>query len=254
MEPKLGLALGGGAAKGYAHIGVLKVLEKEKIPISFIAGTSIGGLIGALYAAGLNADMLEKLALNIKREQWIDLTIPRRGLIAGKKIEGIIRLLTKNKTFDQLNIPLAVTATDLKKGEEVVIKEGNVARAVRATISIPGIFNPVVTEDKILVDGGVLNKVPVDLVREMGADYVIAVDLGSESMSKIRSIYDIIIQTFDVMGREILKNKITGADVVVRPKLGHISLSQFNQAEECIKEGMRAALEVVPEIMKLLNK
>ena len=207
-KPKIGLALGGGAAKGYAHIGILKVLEKEGIPIDMIAGTSIGSVVGALYASGISISVIEKLAYNIQRDLWIDLVIPRRGFIEGKRVEEMMKLLTKNKSFDELEIPLAITATDLIEGEEYIFNKGNVAKAVRASISIPGIFNPVIEGKKVLVDGGVLNNVPVDVVKQMGADYVIAVDLSSKVSVKVRSIYDILNRTFEVMGREILKYKM----------------------------------------------
>ncbi|HHY13509.1 MAG TPA: patatin-like phospholipase family protein [Thermoanaerobacterales bacterium] len=254
IEPKIGLALGGGAAKGYAHIGVLKVLEERNIKIDMIAGTSIGSIVGALYASGISPTMIEKLAYNIQRELWIDLVIPRRGFIAGKKIHEMIKLLTKNKSFEELPIPLAITATDLIKGEEYVFKKGNISDAIRASISIPGIFNPVIDGDKILVDGGVLNNVPVDIVEEMGADYIIAVDLTSQESIRIRSIYDILNRTFEVMGREILKYKMHEPNILVRPNLGKINPSKFNQAEECIEEGTRATLEVIPLIEQQLGR
>lgn len=253
-RPKIGLALGGGAAKGYSHIGILKVLEKEKIPIDLIAGTSIGSIVGALYASGISTSVLEKLAYNIQRELWIDLVIPRRGFIAGKRVEQMIKLLTKNKSFDELNIPLAITATDLIEGEIYIFKKGNVSKAVRASISIPGIFNPVIEGEKVLVDGGVLNNVPVDVVKEMGADYIIGVDLSSKASVRVRSIYDILNRTFEVMGREILKYKLQTPDVLIRPNLEKINPSHFNQAEECIEGGIRATLEVLPQIRELGRK
>ncbi len=253
-RPKIGLALGGGAAKGYAHIGILKVLEKEGIPIDMIAGTSIGSVVGALYASGISISVIEKLAYNIQRDLWIDLVIPRRGFIEGKRVEEMMKLLTKNKSFDELEIPLAITATDLIEGEEYIFNKGNVAKAVRASISIPGIFNPVIEGKKVLVDGGVLNNVPVDVVKQMGADYVIAVDLSSKVSVKVRSIYDILNRTFEVMGREILKYKMQTPDVLIRPNLEKINPSRFNQAEECIEEGIRATLEVLPKIRELGRK
>ncbi|MDI3534537.1 MAG: hypothetical protein PWQ82_902 [Thermosediminibacterales bacterium] len=253
-RPKIGLALGGGAARGYAHIGVIKVLTEEKIPIDFISGTSIGALIGALYSVGIDIQMLEKLALSIKRENWVDFIIPRKGLLAGKKIEQIIRLLTKNKNLEEVDIPLTVTATDLKTGKEVLLRKGNIAKAVRASISIPGIFVPVIMENMILVDGAVLNKVPADAVRQMGADIVIAVDLGFDKRIRLNNIYDILLQTFDIMGRELLKTKILNADIIIRPKLGDIDPSNFNQPKDCIIEGEKAARDALPKILQFLKE
>jgi NTE family protein len=252
-RPRIGLALGGGAAKGYAHIGVLKVLEREKINIDCIAGTSIGSLIGALYCSGISIKMLEQLSYQIKRRHWVDVIIPKQGLLAGNKAMEIVRLLTKNKSFHELDIPLAVTATNLVTGKEEVLKEGNVAEAVRASISIPGIFVPVYKGDMVLVDGAVLDKVPVDAARQMGADIVIAVDLGFENTRKLNNIYDILLQTFDVMGQELVNKKIVNADIVIKPDLSDVRPSLFNQQEKCINRGVEAAEKVLVEIRKILD-
>jgi len=251
--PKIGLALGSGAAKGYAHIGVLKVFEREGIPIHLITGSSIGSLIGALYASGVSIKMLERLAREIKRRQWVDLTIPKRGLIAGNKIEGIIKLLTKGKNFEELEIPLGVVACDLTTKKSILINSGNVAEAVRASISIPGIFQPIEKDGHIFVDGGVLERVPARQARVMGADIVIGVELGFSGNIPIRNIYDVLIQTFDVMGRQIQKLKNYDVDILITPDLSDVDALAFNQVEKCIKEGQKATEEKLPEIKELIK-
>ncbi|WP_066354200.1 patatin-like phospholipase family protein [Fervidicola ferrireducens] len=253
-RPKVGLALGAGAAKGYAHIGVIKVLEKHGIPIDIITGSSIGSLIGALYASGVKVNYIESLAYHIKRRHFVDITFPRLGLIAGNKIEEMLRLLTKNRNFDELNIPLGVVATDLKSKRLVLLKEGNVALAVRASIAIPGIFCPVMKDGMVLVDGGVLERVPGRAAREMGADVVIGVELGFSAGTSLSNIYDIIFQTFEVMGREIQFLKNYECDVLITPNLENVNPLAFSEPEKCIKEGIRAAEAVLPQILTILGR
>lgn len=176
----VGLALGGGSVRGLAHIGILKVFEKENIPIKYIAGTSIGALIGACYAAGLNAQRIEEIALTAKLKDLVDFTEPKTGFIKGRNIEKYIRKLIKNKSFSELDIPLRVIAADLTKGEKVIFKHGDVAKAVRASISLPGVFSSVKIGKKELIDGGMVDPIPVGAVKKMGADIIIAVDLSMD--------------------------------------------------------------------------
>jgi NTE family protein len=184
MKKKIGLALGSGSVRGFAHIGVLKVLEEEKVPIDFIAGTSIGALIGAAYASGLNARLLEKIALSTEWRSLVDFTVPKTGFIAGREVEKYIARIIEYKNFSELNIPLNIVATDISKGEKVIFDKGNVAKAVRASISIPGVFKPVKLDKKELVDGGLVDPIPVDVVKEMGAAKIIAVDLSIDLQQK----------------------------------------------------------------------
>ncbi len=175
---RIGLALGSGAARGLAHIGVLKVLQQEQIPISCIAGTSIGALIGALYAAGVTVEQMEDVARNVdwqKMAGLIDPIIPTSGLIDGKKVLQFISELLPVETFEELRIPLAVVTTDVESGEMLIIKRGLLREALRAAISFPGIFTPVRFAGRFLVDGGLCNPVPVDVARALGADRVIGV-------------------------------------------------------------------------------
>lgn len=251
---KVGLALGSGAARGYAHLGVLQVLEEEGIQIDFISGSSIGALIGALYCSGIPVKGIIELAEEVEPWQWIDLSVPRKGLIAGRKIEEMIKKYTHAKTFDQLDIPLSIVATDLYSGKRCVLNKGYVYKAVRASIAIPGIFKPVEIDGRILVDGGVVDPVPVDLVKWMGADVIIGVNVSSFfTRDRIKSIYDIIVQSIDVMQNEILRLRGIEADIIIEPDLRRINPVTFNQADECIREGRKAALEVIDDIKKAIN-
>ena len=179
---KFGLALGGGSARGLAHVGVILALEAYNIPIDIIAGTSIGSVVGSLYAAGASIDQLEEAALSMKKSTTlflIDLTLPHSGLISGKRIEEMLNnLALEDRTFDDLKIPFAAVATDVESGAEVILNQGKVIDAVRASIAIPGIFTPVKYQNYYLVDGGVVDPVPVDVVQKMGADIIIAVSLA----------------------------------------------------------------------------
>jgi predicted acylesterase/phospholipase RssA len=175
---KLGLALGSGAARGFAHIGVLSALERHNLRPDFIAGTSIGAAVGAVYCAGKSPADLCQLSITTEWQDLIDFTVPKSGMIAGKRVEKYISELTGSKRFDELQIPLQVVATDLKGSHRVVLSEGDVARAIRASISIPGIFVPASIGGRELVDGGLVDPVPFDVVREMGAEVIIAVDLS----------------------------------------------------------------------------
>ncbi len=258
-RPTLGLALSGGSARGLAHIGVLKVFKDHGIPVDFLAGTSMGSMIGAFYANGMNVKMMERLAARLERRLWMDLTLPRMGIIAGEKITEILCFLTRNRTFAQLQIPFATCATDLYSGQNITLKEGRVADAVRASISIPGVFPPVARGDYLLVDGGVLNRVPVDVAREMGPDIVVAVDVGIHvGEARINNFLDVITQSIDIMSRELEKEKEKDhqnqADVLICPHMEDISPSQFHKVPQAVAAGTAAALEALPVIKNLLQR
>lgn len=254
-RPKVGLALGSGAARGLAHIGVLKVLEREGIPVDMIAGSSMGSLIGAIYANGADLTMIEQLAIHLKRSHWLDFTLPRRGLVAGERIRELVRLLTHRKNLEELRIPTAVVATDLTRGERVVFTSGPIDLAVRASVSIPGIFEPVEWEGRTLVDGGVIDRVPASVVREMGADVVIAVDVIPQTgRLKIRNIFDVITQSLEVMERQMTGPKIGAADVVLQPDMSDISPTAFTRVDVCVRRGEEAALSKLDEIRKVIGE
>jgi NTE family protein len=254
MEPKVGLALGSGGARGFAHIGVLKVLKEEAIPIHCIAGSSMGSLVGAIFAVHQNPHMMEKVATHLKPKHWVDFTVPKMGLVAGEKVRELIRLLTHGKRLEELFLPVAIVATDLETGKEVIFTEGPIDKAVRASIAIPGIFNPVVENGRVLVDGGVVTRVPITTLKAMGADLVIAVDVVAEVPKiEIQSLFDVISQTIDVMERQLYKTQAEHADVFIQPKVGHISSTDFTKAAECIAAGEKAARDKLAEIRRLIQ-
>ncbi len=229
--PTIGLALGSGGLRGLAHIGVLKVLERERIPVNYIAGCSIGSLVGSLYASGLDSETIFKLAKNLKRRHWIDFVIPKMGLVAGDRTLETIRLLTQRKHFAELAIPLAVVAADLNTGQEVIFRDGEVAHAVRASISVPGVFVPY----------------------SYDADIVIAVDLvPTGDVAAFANIFDVIIQTIDIVERQLFKQREHYCDLLVKPDVGHISPSSFDRLDECVDLGTQAMEAGLPQLRQLL--
>jgi NTE family protein len=251
----VGLALGSGAARGYAHIGVLKVLERYKIKIDYIAGTSAGALIGALYGSGVPIKLLEQMVISLDTKSWFDITVPRMGLVKGNKLHSMVNLLCRNKDITDMNVKYCAVATDLKSGKGVYIKEGNIADAVRASVSIPGVFIPYEINEKLLVDGAVVDRVPVEAVKDMGADIVIGVDLGfGFATSNISSIFDVMLQTIDIMSRIIHNEKMSKADILIQPDLEDASLSDFGTGESTIKRGEEATEACIKDIMALLEE
>ncbi len=258
-KKKIGLALGGGAARGLAHIGVLKVLERMGIVPQMIAGTSIGSIIGAIYAKELDADRLEQYAMEWSRwkmAQLLDPALPRVGLIKGKKVEAILDSYLGEESFSDLKVPFACVAVDIDTGEEVVIREGKVASGVRASISIPGIFLPVEREGRLLVDGGLVNPVPVSTVREMGADFIIAVNVlphpqgrlleqGEGDLSRGHNKFAILMQMVNISANLIAEASLEGADLVIEPDLSNCGPADFHLASECIPRGEEAAERVL---------
>lgn len=252
---KIGLALGSGLARGLAHIGVLRVLQEKGIKVDYIAGTSMGSVIAALYACGLKLKLIDRLAQRISRRTWMDFTFPRMGLIAGEKLEQLLYMLTGRRSFADLALPLAVVAVDLISGEKVVLKEGSIARAIRASCAIPGIFSPVAIGEKLLVDGGVLQRVPASVVREMGADLVIAVDVGvNVGDYKIDHIFDVLSKSIDIMSREIHRAQSQDADLVIAPGVDDIGPFDFHRIEEAISRGEAAARHLLPLLTKSLKE
>lgn len=252
-RPTIGLALGSGASRGLAHIGVIRALQEAEIPIDMIAGTSAGALIGALYCSGIDLRVMEKIAEEIPRKDLLDLSVPRTGFIKGTRIESLIKLLTRGGKIEDLPIPFRAVATDLAKGEEVVFDRGYIYKAVRASISIPGVFTPVYMDNKVLVDGGIINRVPVDVARKMGADIVIGVDVGfSCNKGNTESIFDVLFKSIDIMQKELLKNRIIDADVLIKPYLPYIDPSRFDQVYECTAEGYSITMNAIKKIKRLV--
>jgi NTE family protein len=289
---KFGLALGSGSARGLAHVGVIQVLEAYNIPIDIIAGTSIGSVVGSLYSAGASIDQLEEAALSIKKSTTlflIDPALTHSGLISGKKIEEMLNdLALEDRTFDDLKIPFAAVATDIESGAEVILTQGKVIDAVRASISIPGVFTPVKYQDYYLVDGGVVDPVPVDVVQKMGADIIIAVNLAKmtsyttvliinketggleevekssilqQKIAQVKSafegpnIVEVISQSIDIMEAKITDQSLEGADVVIVPfGIKDINLFDFDKAEMLIKGGIMATMINIPEIKRAIKE
>jgi NTE family protein len=236
------LVLGGGSARGLAHIGVLKVLERERIPIHNIVGTSMGALIGAAYALGTPVEEIEARALKFKVQDLLDPTIPKMGLLAGEKLEAIIKSLLDHKSFEDCKIPLAVVATDIETNEEIICRKGNLVKIVRASCSWPGIFNPVRIDGRLLVDGGIKSSVPTRLARKDNPDYMLAVDVGfCVKYSKMHNIFDMIMQSFQITGHELNQYQASEADTVITVELGDIDQAAFNRAKEAIAKGSLAA-------------
>ncbi len=254
-EPKVGLALGSGGARGFAHIGVIKVLEEANIPIHCIAGSSMGALVGAFYGCGYTPKEMAKMALHFQRKYFLDFTVPKMGLISGEKIKQLIRILTKGQSIEDLKIDLSIVATDLLKGEKVVFNEGDIASALRASISIPGIFVPEQSGDKLLVDGAVVDRVPVSEVKKLNAEIIIAVDVSFfEVEPKITSIFDVIMQSMDIMEREMIRTREIESDIMIKPMINQYSSTAFKNVDIIIAHGEEAARNKLPEIQHLLEE
>lgn len=252
--PKIVLALGGGGARGFAHIGVLQVLKEAGIPLWGITGTSMGALIGAIYAVGADLYYLERLIEYIKWEDLIDVRIPRLGLIDGSKVKALIDILTKQRHFEDLSFNFWAVATDLYTGEEIVFKTGRLTPAIRASISIPGVFNPVELDGRVLVDGAVVAGVPVTVARQMQGDLVVAVNVGFDhTHHRVNNIFDVVSKVIDIMGNQLDVSQTQLADMVIRPQLGSIGTMNFGQAKECVAIGRKAAESCLPELRRLIG-
>lgn len=257
MKPKIALVLGGGAARGLAHVGVIRVLEQEKIPIDLIVGTSVGSLIGAVYASHANSFELEWEAFKVTKDDIFDFTIiySKMGPVKGDRIEEFVNRVVPVKNIEEMRIPFAAVATDLNTGEMVIIDKGPVAKAVHASSAIPGVFHPVNYLNKTLVDGGVVNNVAVDVARQRGADIVIAVDVGGNIVNyEINNLFDISLQAVNIMGNEIARFKIKGADIIIAPAVGNVGMLDFDQKKKCMTEGIAATQRAVPIIKDKIDE
>jgi NTE family protein len=273
-RPLVGLALSGGGARGLAHIGVLRALERGGIPVDFLAGTSMGGIIAAGYAAGLAPDVLEQEALSVTRKRRLlrlmDPTFAKGSLIQGQRLLAYFEQLFREQKFADLRLPLALVAVDLNTSQEIVLRDGLVALAVRATIAVPGVFMPVETNNMHLVDGGVLNNMPVDVAREMGAEVVIAVDIAQgygtgigswtgnrrwvpEGLSVTLKVFG---ETLDALMNAAQNRKFQQfpPDVLIRPDIpADVNVfAGYNRAAEMIAAGERATEAHLSEIKSLL--
>jgi len=259
---KIGLALGSGGSKGLAHIGVIKVLEENNIPIDFIAGSSIGALIGGLYAAFGDINKVEKIALSANWRQVLSLLDPvmRSGLLGGEKIKNFFEAQINKMQFEDLKIPFTVIATDIKSAETVELNKGEVVMAMRASISFPLVFKPVEQGGKLLVDGGLSLPVPVETVRNMGADYVIAVNTeahyfrnGQNNKNSRIGFFKIANNSLNILRHQLAAHSCQKADLVIAPELqGNIYWDKFLNGKDIILAGEKAMKEQLNQLQKLI--
>jgi len=251
---KIAVVLGAGAARGFAHIGVLKVLEANKIPVHMIVGTSAGSFVGSLYAHGFNAFQLQKMSFDLQKDDILDLTVPDNGFIKGEKLAGYINHSLGNTPIEKLRMPFFAVATNLQTGEEVVFGSGDTGTAVRASCAIPGIFRPVEISKKFYIDGGVSSPVAVDAARRLGADIIIAVDIARDIDPAVpKGTIETILQSIGIMYAKLSVIQLAKADFVIRPKVGHIRSADFTKRHEAVLEGEKAALAVLPGIQETVN-
>ncbi|CAD5366480.1 Esterase [Rubrivivax sp. A210] len=240
--PRIGLALGGGAARGFAHIGVIQVLEEAGIRPALVAGTSAGSLVAALYAAGKTGAELESLALTMDEGAITDWAFPTRGLIRGEALARFVREHTKGRSIEQLPLPLGIVATDLDSGAAILFQRGDTGAAVRASSAVPAVFQPVKIGEREYVDGGLVSPVPVRSARQMGAELVIAVDISSPPEGAATDgVMKMLLQTFAIMGKSINQFELREADIVVRPPLVGVSSADFTSRVRAIRSGREAA-------------
>ena len=263
--PKIGLALGSGAARGFAHVGVLEALEEEKIPVHYIAGTSMGALIGGLYASGLGIKKLKEFACQTDWKKVAILLAPslsKSGLVSGERIGKYLRSFLGNRKIEELPIPFACVATDILSGEEIIIDKGDLVDGIRASISIPGILTPVILDGRILADGGIVDPIPVNVVSKMGADFVIASNANSlfskppteienvrtKNKIKVPSIFTILLQSTSIMQRKMIRDSLSKANLVINSEVPNIKLLEFYRAKEGVNAGRKTARKVLKDL------
>lgn len=251
---RVGLALGGGAARGFAHIGVIKALEARNVRVDLLAGTSAGSVIAALSASGMNGIAINKLALTMDEASISDWAMPfrARGILQGLALQNYLNKTLDNRPIEKMAKPLGVVATDLRSGQPILFQRGNTGIAVRASCSVPSIFEPVKIGAHEYVDGGLVSPVPAAFARKMGADFVIAVDISARPETALtQSSFDVLMQTFTIMGQTIKAYELDKyADVVIRPNLAAMSGSDFGQRNAAILAGEEAVAKIWPELQR----
>jgi NTE family protein len=255
---RVGLALGGGAARGFAHIGVIKALEAQGIVPDLVVGTSAGSLVGALYAAGNNGFALHKLALEMDEATISDWSVPffakATGVLKGEALQNYVNRTVNNVPLEKLKMPFGAVATDLNSGQPILFQRGNTGAAVRASSAVPSVFQPVRIGDHSYVDGGLVSPVPVRFAREMGADFIIAVNISSQPDAQpSTSNLDVLLQTFAIMGQSINYYELKDADIVIQPRLGTMKGNDFPGRNTAILAGEQATAAVMAEIKRKLN-
>lgn len=252
---RIGIALGGGAAKGFAHIGVIKMLEANGLKIEYVSGTSAGSVVGAMYASGMDSFQMQQQAFVLEESNIRDISLFSGGLIKGLKLQDYVNAMVKNKPLEALRKPFAVVATQLETGQRTVFTRGNTGQAVRASSSVPGVFEPVKIGKFTYVDGGIVSPVPVDATRQLGADLVIAVDISSKVTGKAPDgMLGIVNQSIMIMGQKLGEQELARADVVIRPRVNAIGPAEFEQKNQAILEGEKAALAALPQIRARISQ
>jgi len=255
--PRIALVLSGGAARGFAHVGVIRALEQEKIRFDLVVGTSVGSLIGAMYASGMSGAALERTALQLQEGDIFDFglvsAVAGKGLAKGDRLEQWVRGHVRTGRIEKLKLPFAAVATDLNWGNEVVLDRGPVARAVRASSAIPGVFQPVAWQGRILVDGGVVDNIPIAVARAKGADLVVAVDISPNvGNPRISNLLGVTLQAANIMFALNVERAKRGADVLITPAVGDVGMLDFKQKRRCVKAGAEAGRRAAPAIRQAI--
>jgi NTE family protein len=251
---KVALVLGGGGARGFAHVGVLKMLDAQGLKPDLIVGTSAGSVAGALYAAGYNGFDLQQMAFALDRATLSDWSMFGKGLIRGDALQNFVNEAVKRRPIEQLQIPFACVATRVDTGQAILFQRGSVGQAVRASSSVPGIFEPTRIGEHEYVDGGLVSPVPIRFARQLGADIVIAVDVSTPPNSAATTgKLDVVMRSFEIMGQAIRAAELPQADIVIKPDLTGITSSNFEMKQQAILQGERAALSAMPQIREVLG-
>lgn len=253
--PKIALALGGGAARGFAHVGVIKALEAQGIVPDIVVGTSAGAVVGAIYASGISGFELQKTAMEMDKAQVFDWNVSVRGPLKGEPLRVFVNDAVLQRPVERLKRRFAAVATDLASGESVVFRSGDTGRVVQASAAVPGIFQPVGIEGRDYVDGGLASPVPARAARSLGADFVIAVDISARPREgRITNTFDMLLQTFAIMGRALIRGELSAADVVIRPATAELSATSLEDRHRAILEGERAVAAALPELKEKLTR
>ena len=256
VPPRIGLALGGGAARGFAHVGVIQVLEEAGIRPALVTGTSAGSLVAALYASGKNGAQLQHIAESMEEATIADWTLQvlSRGALRGEALAKYVNLQVGQKQIEALPMPLGIVATDLNSGNDIVFQRGDTGTAVRASSAVPAVFQPVKIGSREYVDGGLVSPVPVRAAKKMGAELIIAVDISSPPEAASASgTLEILLQTFTIMGKSINSLELQGADVVIRPQLLGVSSADFGSRKRSIEAGRKAMLAALPQLRSAIE-
>ena len=252
-RPKIGLALGGGAAKGFAHVGVIRVLEQSGIVPDIITGTSAGSVVGAIYASGVDGEALRYRAMRINESELKDYTLSTSGFLKGEKLAAMVNREVDGKRLEQLPRRFGAVVTDLDSGLRVVLKSGDTGNAVRASAAIPNVFQPVTINGRRYVDGGLTSPVPVIAAREMGADLVIAIDISAKPTGKSAgNFFSVLDQSLNIMSQAALAQELKQANVILRPRVLHIGAADFDERASAMAEGEKVAREGLPVIRQAI--